>query len=197
MSMVDRGDATVEDIDVSMQLGAGHPMGPLHLADYIGEYVEGMVRYSERKGDWERDREIGRVREWKWQWQKEGGRENGWYSVWGGKEYVRHLSSSLFSSPVISFHFIISLHFTFLLFYSFSFCFTSNTIQRHIILLGLDTAFNIVNGWQKEYPGESSFVIPHCLAEKVKNGHFGRKSGKGFYTWNGDKVLGPVWFNLI
>ncbi len=34
--MVDRRDATVPDIDVSMQLGAGHPMGPLHLADYIG-----------------------------------------------------------------------------------------------------------------------------------------------------------------
>lgn len=26
--MVDRQDATVKDIDVSMQLGAGHPMGP-------------------------------------------------------------------------------------------------------------------------------------------------------------------------
>jgi 3-hydroxyacyl-CoA dehydrogenase len=37
MSMVDRADATVADIDVSMQLGAGHPMGPLHLADYIGK----------------------------------------------------------------------------------------------------------------------------------------------------------------
>ncbi|CAN0027591.1 unnamed protein product, partial [Heterosigma akashiwo] len=36
MRMVDRGDASVPDIDVSMQLGAGHPMGPLHLADYIG-----------------------------------------------------------------------------------------------------------------------------------------------------------------
>ena len=34
--MLDRGDATVADIDVSMQLGAGHPMGPLQLADYIG-----------------------------------------------------------------------------------------------------------------------------------------------------------------
>lgn len=34
--MVDRGEATVTDIDLSMQLGAGHPMGPLHLADYIG-----------------------------------------------------------------------------------------------------------------------------------------------------------------
>ena len=36
MLMVDRQDASVHDIDVSMQLGAGHPMGPLHLADYIG-----------------------------------------------------------------------------------------------------------------------------------------------------------------
>ena len=34
--MVDRKDATVRDIDLSLQLGAGHPMGPLHLADYIG-----------------------------------------------------------------------------------------------------------------------------------------------------------------
>mmetsp|Transcript_27186 Transcript_27186/g.65976 ORF Transcript_27186/g.65976 Transcript_27186/m.65976 type:complete len:314 (+) Transcript_27186:44-985(+) len=34
--MVDRQDATVKDIDISMQLGAGHPMGPIHLADYIG-----------------------------------------------------------------------------------------------------------------------------------------------------------------
>lgn len=36
MAMVDRDDASVKDIDISMQLGAGHPMGPLHLADYIG-----------------------------------------------------------------------------------------------------------------------------------------------------------------
>jgi 3-hydroxyacyl-CoA dehydrogenase len=36
MAMVDRQVASVPDIDVSMQLGAGHPMGPLHLADYIG-----------------------------------------------------------------------------------------------------------------------------------------------------------------
>ena len=36
MLMVDRNVASVSDIDVSMQLGAGHPMGPLHLADYIG-----------------------------------------------------------------------------------------------------------------------------------------------------------------
>lgn len=36
MLMVDRNDATVKDIDLSLKLGAGHPMGPLHLSDYIG-----------------------------------------------------------------------------------------------------------------------------------------------------------------
>jgi 3-hydroxybutyryl-CoA dehydrogenase len=28
--------ATVEDIDMGMKLGCGHPMGPLHLSDFIG-----------------------------------------------------------------------------------------------------------------------------------------------------------------
>jgi 3-hydroxyacyl-CoA dehydrogenase len=49
MLMVDRNDASVKDIDLSMKLGAGHPMGPLHLADYIGLdtclfIVEGWVK---------------------------------------------------------------------------------------------------------------------------------------------------------
>ena len=34
--MIDNNIASVADIDLSMQLGAGHPMGPLHLADYVG-----------------------------------------------------------------------------------------------------------------------------------------------------------------
>ena len=34
--MLERGDATAEDIDTAMKLGAGHPMGPFQLADYIG-----------------------------------------------------------------------------------------------------------------------------------------------------------------
>jgi len=34
--MVERGDATPEDVDVAMKLGAGNPMGPFELADYVG-----------------------------------------------------------------------------------------------------------------------------------------------------------------
>jgi 3-hydroxyacyl-CoA dehydrogenase len=36
VSMLERGDATARDIDTAMKLGAGYPMGPLELADYIG-----------------------------------------------------------------------------------------------------------------------------------------------------------------
>lgn len=87
MCMVDRKDASIKDIDISMQLGAGHPMGPLHLADYIG----------------------------------------------------------------------------------------------------LDTCLFIVQGWVEKYPDEPAFIIPKCLKEKVDAGDLGRKTGKGFYNWEGDK----------
>lgn len=30
------GDATPEDIDTAMKLGAGYPMGPFELSDYVG-----------------------------------------------------------------------------------------------------------------------------------------------------------------
>jgi 3-hydroxybutyryl-CoA dehydrogenase len=39
--------ASVEDIDTGMKLGCGHPMGPLHLSDFIGldtmESVAGVL----------------------------------------------------------------------------------------------------------------------------------------------------------
>jgi 3-hydroxyacyl-CoA dehydrogenase len=92
MAMVDRKVASVPDIDVSMQLGAGHPMGPLHLADYVG----------------------------------------------------------------------------------------------------LDTCLSILNGWVQAFPDDKAFFIPEVLKQKVAKGEFGRKSGKGFYTWNGDNVVAPV-----
>ena len=89
--MLDRGVATIGDIDVSMQLGAGHPMGPIQLADYVG----------------------------------------------------------------------------------------------------LDTVLSILQGWKVDFPNEPAFIIPQSLVDKVKAGEFGRKSGKGFYTWEGDKAVGP------
>ena len=36
LEMLDRGDATKEDIDAAMQLGCGYPMGPITLTDYVG-----------------------------------------------------------------------------------------------------------------------------------------------------------------
>ncbi|KAG8960397.1 hypothetical protein FRC05_006956 [Tulasnella sp. 425] len=36
IKMVERGDASAADVDVAMKLGAGHPMGPLQLADFVG-----------------------------------------------------------------------------------------------------------------------------------------------------------------
>ncbi|GAA6059114.1 hypothetical protein JCM10212_003861 [Sporobolomyces blumeae] len=34
--MVERGDASAEDVDIAMKLGAGLPMGPLELSDFVG-----------------------------------------------------------------------------------------------------------------------------------------------------------------
>ncbi|TDL23148.1 hypothetical protein BD410DRAFT_170053 [Rickenella mellea] len=34
--MLERGDATAEDIDAAMRLGAGYPMGPFELTDFVG-----------------------------------------------------------------------------------------------------------------------------------------------------------------
>ena len=36
INMVERGDASIADVDAAMMLGAGHPMGPIQLADYVG-----------------------------------------------------------------------------------------------------------------------------------------------------------------
>merc|ERR1711935_30242 len=34
--LVERGHASKEDVDIAMKLGAGYPMGPFELADYVG-----------------------------------------------------------------------------------------------------------------------------------------------------------------
>ncbi|CAD5215180.1 unnamed protein product [Bursaphelenchus okinawaensis] len=36
LRLAERGDASMKDIDVAMKLGAGYPMGPFELADYVG-----------------------------------------------------------------------------------------------------------------------------------------------------------------
>jgi 3-hydroxyacyl-CoA dehydrogenase len=53
--------------------------------------------------------------------------------------------------------------------------------------VGLDTTLYILQGWVARYPGEKAFAIPAALERKVKEGKLGRKSGEGFYTWQGDK----------
>ncbi len=34
--LAERGDASKKDIDTAMKLGAGYPMGPFKLSDYVG-----------------------------------------------------------------------------------------------------------------------------------------------------------------
>jgi len=89
LEMLERGDATKEDIDAAMQLGCGHPMGPITLTDYVG----------------------------------------------------------------------------------------------------LDTTLFILEGWVARFPDEPAFAIPAVLRRKVKEGKLGRKTGEGFYKWDGDKKV--------
>lgn len=85
--MLERGEATKEDIDTGMMLGCGHPMGPLTLLDYVG----------------------------------------------------------------------------------------------------LDTTLFIIDGWHERFPNDPLFTPPESLRQMVAEGRLGRKSGRGFYEWDGDK----------
>ncbi|MBK7644769.1 MAG: 3-hydroxybutyryl-CoA dehydrogenase [Planctomycetes bacterium] len=87
MKMLDRGDASAQDIDTAMKFGCGYPMGPFELTDYVG----------------------------------------------------------------------------------------------------LDTTLSILQGWVKRYPNEPAFKIPAVLEKLVNEKKLGRKSGQGFYKWEGDK----------
>jgi 3-hydroxyacyl-CoA dehydrogenase len=58
--------------------------------------------------------------------------------------------------------------------------------------VGLDTCLFIIQGWVEKYPNEPAFFVPECLLAKVKAGDLGRKTGKGFYHWEGDKPGKPV-----
>ncbi|MEM6673430.1 MAG: 3-hydroxyacyl-CoA dehydrogenase NAD-binding domain-containing protein [Planctomycetota bacterium] len=87
IEMLDRGDASKQDIDAAMQFGCGYPMGPLTLTDYVG----------------------------------------------------------------------------------------------------LDTTLFILKGWTERYPNEPAFKIPASLERLVAEGKLGRKTGEGYYKWDGDK----------
>ncbi len=83
--------ATVEDLDAAMRLGCGHPMGPLHLSDFIG----------------------------------------------------------------------------------------------------LDTMLSVADVFFEAF-GEPRFKAPSLLRQLVASGRLGRKSGLGFYRWDGEKRLDPL-----
>ena len=53
--------------------------------------------------------------------------------------------------------------------------------------VGLDTTLFILEGWHKLEPGNALFAPPKLLVDKVKAGKLGRKSGEGFFKWDGDK----------
>ena len=44
--MVERGDATYQDVDAAVKLGLGYPMGPFELLDYTGN-VKGLMNCKE------------------------------------------------------------------------------------------------------------------------------------------------------
>ena len=58
--------------------------------------------------------------------------------------------------------------------------------------IGLDTCLYILEGWVKKYPNEPAFIVPSSLRALVKEGKLGRKSGEGFYVWQGDKKIKPA-----
>jgi 3-hydroxyacyl-CoA dehydrogenase len=43
-------------------------------------------------------------------------------------------------------------------------------------------------GWRKDFPNETAFILPDVLVKLVSEGHMGRKTGNGFYEWDGDKI---------
>ena len=89
LNLLERGDATANDIDTAMKLGCGHPMGPIELTDYVG----------------------------------------------------------------------------------------------------LDTTLSILEGWVRAHPKETAFMVPPILKKKVAEKKLGRKTGEGFYKWEGDKKV--------
>jgi 3-hydroxybutyryl-CoA dehydrogenase len=57
-------------------------------------------------------------------------------------------------------------------------------------LVGLDVRLAIAETLAAELPSER-FTPPEILRRLVAEGRTGKKSGEGFYRWDGDKALGP------
>jgi 3-hydroxybutyryl-CoA dehydrogenase len=55
-------------------------------------------------------------------------------------------------------------------------------------LVGLDVRLAIAEGLASELPGER-FTPPESLRKMVAEGRTGKKSGEGFYRWEGDKPI--------
>ena len=60
--------------------------------------------------------------------------------------------------------------------------------RRSSDFVGLDTLASIASVMHEAY-GEDRFAAPETLAKLVDAGHFGRKSGRGFYDYSGDKPV--------
>jgi 3-hydroxybutyryl-CoA dehydrogenase len=56
-------------------------------------------------------------------------------------------------------------------------------------LVGLDVRLSIAETLQKELESDR-FAPPEILRALVADGKTGRKSGEGFYRWQGDKPAG-------
>lgn len=44
----------------------------------------------------------------------------------------------------------------------------------------------------KEFPEKPAFMVPALLESMVAEGKMGRKSGKGFYSWNEQRPAAPA-----
>jgi len=55
--------------------------------------------------------------------------------------------------------------------------------------VGLDTCQSILKGWVEKMPEEKIFTLPKALVQKVSEGKLGRKTGEGFWKWDGDKIV--------
>jgi 3-hydroxybutyryl-CoA dehydrogenase len=54
--------------------------------------------------------------------------------------------------------------------------------------VGLDTLASIAAVMHHAY-GEERFAAPETLTKLVEAGHYGRKSGRGFYDYSGEKPV--------